>query len=395
VILEDLKVMTRFPVFNGLFSATNAALVATLMFTHAETSAAWVTVTTGAVYLGAVALFAMTGRADLYVHLVLWSSLVQNVTTHIILGGFTWSGGFLMWGIIVSVAGALFLGRTPGLILSGGYLIAALVLGVLEPALQSRRSPPEPFLSSWLALDVFAGSILILVPLVMLLMGQISSEQARSQRLLLNVLPKTIADRLKLSPGVIAEEYDSCTVLFADIVGFTDHSSKVPPERLVTELNVIFSRFDRLVDECGAEKIKTMGDGYLAVSGAPNQRPDHALLMCELALRMQEAMSGINDELESEFQLRVGLNTGRLVAGVVGTSRFSYDLWGDTVNVASRMETLSRPGAIRVTEAVAMAANRHFAFTYDGLSEVKGKGSVPTYLLIDRIGAPAGAAAGR
>jgi class 3 adenylate cyclase len=127
-----------------------------------------------------------------------------------------------------------------------------------------------------------------------------------------------------------------------------------------------------------------MGDGYLAVAGAPGRRPDHAGIMCELALRLQEAMPEINRELGSSFQLRIGLNTGPLVAGVVGSSRFSYDLWGDTVNLASRMETMSSPGGIQVTEAVADAAGAGFVFEGHGTSEVKGRGPIATCLLVGR-----------
>jgi class 3 adenylate cyclase len=235
-----------------------------------------------------------------------------------------------------------------------------------------------------LAVDVFVISILLLVPIVIVLMSQIVRERARSEGLLLNVLPGIIADRLKRSPGVIADAYESCTVMFADIVGFTDHSSGIAPEQLIGELNHIFSRFDALVGSCGAEKIKTMGDGYLAVAGAPSRRPDHAGIMCELALRMQEAMPEINRDLGSGFQLRIGLNAGPLVAGVVGSSRFSYDLWGDTVNLASRMETMSSPGGIQVTEAVADAAGDGFVFEGHGTSDVKGLGPIATCLLVGR-----------
>jgi class 3 adenylate cyclase len=232
-------------------------------------------------------------------------------------------------------------------------------------------------------------SILILVPIVISLMGQITRERARSEGLLLNVLPRAIADRLKRHPGVIADAYESCTVMFADIVGFTAHSSRVTPEELIDELNTIFSRFDSLVEGCGAEKIKTMGDGYLAVAGAPNPRPDHAEVMCELALRFQEAMPVISEGLDHDLQLRIGLHTGRLVAGVVGTARFSYDLWGDTVNLASRMESLAEPGSIRVTESVVDAAAGRFRFEEHRVIEVKGAGPVETCLLVGRNGSNA------
>ncbi|GEM_PF-2138248 len=384
VILEDPSIMIRIPLINGASIVANSVFLCTLLFVNGESAVAWTTAALGVVYLVSVFVFARTGRAALYIHMVLWPSLVQNVYAHVMLGGFVWSGAILFWGIIVSVIAALFLGRRPGAVIAGAYVLAGIVFAFLEPTLQGRRVQPALAVSVGHAVDVFVLSILILVPIVIALMGQIVSERARSEGLLLNVLPGVIADRLKRSPGVIADAYESCTVMFADIVGFTDHSSRITPEQLIGELNHIFSRFDALVDGCGAEKIKTMGDGYLAVAGAPSRRPDHARIMCELALRMQEAMPGINRDLGSEFQLRIGLGAGRLVAGVVGSTRFSYDLWGNTVNLASRMETMSPPGGIQVTDAVAQAAGDGFVFERHGTSDVKGLGPIATCLLAGR-----------
>jgi guanylate cyclase len=382
VALEDLGTSARIPVFNGAFSTLNAVVVVTLLFANGEPVAGWLSVATVIVYASATAFYLITGRGDLFIHFMLWPSLIQNITTHVVLGGFVWSGGFLTWGVVVSATAALFLGRRITSFITGTYVVAAVVLAFLEPTLRSRREQPNPMLSAGLAVDVFVVSLLILVPIVILLVEQISREQARSQSLLLNVLPAVIADRLKRSPGVIADEYSSCTVLFADIVGFTDHASRIPPERLIAELNLVFSRFDALVEQCGAEKIKTMGDGYLAIAGAPEERPDHVAVICELGLRMQAAIPEINRELSSDFRLRVGVNTGRAVAGVVGTARFSYDLWGDTVNLASRMETLSDPGTIRVTEPVVTAVSDRYQFRDGGICEVKGKGLTQTYVLV-------------
>jgi guanylate cyclase len=387
MFLEDPAMMVRLPLINGPSVVANSVFIATLLFVNGETVVGWTVVALGIAYLIAVSLFVITGRTGLYIHGVLWPSLVQNVTAHILLGGFVWSGATLFWGIIVSVVGALFLGRRPGMILAGAYVVAGIVFAFLEPSLRARRSAPALAVSVGLAADVFVISILILIPVVLALMGQTIRERARSEGLLLNVLPRVIADRLKLSSGVIADAHDSCTVMFADLVGFTDHSTRVSPEQLIEELNRVFSRFDALVEACGAEKIKTMGDGYMAVAGAPIPRSDHVTVMCELALRMQEAMPAINRELGSSLQLRIGLDTGPLIAGVVGTARFSYDLWGATVNLASRMETLSPPGRIRVTDAVAEAAGGSFVFEGHDTMEVKGLGPVPTCLLVGRSSA--------
>lgn len=389
-IIEDPAVVTRIAIVAGLFCVLNSALLTWLFFANGEHTAGWITVGSGAIYVMATLVFIATGGAGVYMHAMLWSSLVLNVATHIVLGGFVWSGAFLMWGIIVASMAALFMARRPAVAIAAFYALAGVVFAFLEPTLRSMRDRPEPAVSTWLAVDVFVISILLVVPVIMLLMRQIVIERARSESLLLNVLPESIAGRLKRQGGVIADEHPSCTVLFADLVGFTDHASHLRPELLIVQLNSIFSRFDGLVATVGAEKIKTMGDGYLAVAGAPEARPDHASVMCQLALEMQRAMSEINAELGTEFGLRVGLNTGRLVAGVVGTSRFSYDLWGDTVNLASRMENIGPPGRVRVTRAVVEAAGSSWLFEDSGTWDVKGKGPTPTFLLIgepDHIGA--------
>lgn len=384
VFLEDPTMMVRLPLINGASVIANTVVIATLLFSNGEAAVGWTVVSLCVVYLLAVIAFLMTGRAAVYIHGVLWPSLVQNVAAHVMLGGFIWSGATLFWGIIVSVVGAIFLGRRPGAILAGSYIVAAIVFVFLEPTLQARRSQPELAVSVGMAVDVFVISLLILVPIVISLMGQVIRERGRSESLLRNVLPEAIAIRLKRIPGVIVDDYESCTVMFADIVGFTDHTTRISAEQLIKELNLIFSRFDALVEDLGAEKIKTIGDGYLAVAGAPVRRPDHAEVMCELALRMHEIMPAINEELGSSLQLRIGLHTGPLVAGVVGVSRFAYDLWGHTVNLASRMEAVSPPGGIRATDTVAEAAGGRYVFERHGLTDVKGVGPVPSCLLVGR-----------
>lgn len=381
VPIEDSTETARIPVYNGGSSTLNALVVAVLLFAFSEPTAGWLASALVASYLGATVYYISTGRTQVYIHLMVWLSLGQNLAIHVILGGFVWSGGFLMWGILVSTSAALLLGRRLAVTVTGIYVAAAVVLLILESSLRASREAPDPTLSALLAADVFVVSLLTIVPIVLLLLRQIGIERHRTESLLLDVLPESIAGRLKRDPGVIADGFDECTVLFADLVGFTAHSASVTPEHLVGQLNDIFSRFDSLVAECGAEKIKTMGDGYLAVAGAPIQRPDHVEVICRLALSMQAEMREINHSLGLEFRLRVGIATGRLVAGVVGTTRLSYDLWGETVNLASRMEQLAEPDTIRVTSEVAAAADG-YRFVACDVSQVKGVGPTSTFLLI-------------
>lgn len=214
------------------------------------------------------------------------------------------------------------------------------------------------------------------------------AEKERSERLLLNVLPRVIADKLKANPGAIAERYDAATILFADIVGFTEMSSRVPPTEMVAMLNDLFSAFDRLADAQGLEKIKTIGDCYMAVSGLPVPRADHAAAAAELALAMQQAAASMHG---GRLRMRIGLNSGPVVAGVIGVRKFIYDLWGDAVNVASRMESHGAPGAIHLTAETARLLGDAYAFEPRGRMAIKGKGEMETFFLSGRrAAAPAG-----
>jgi class 3 adenylate cyclase len=173
--------------------------------------------------------------------------------------------------------------------------------------------------------------------------------QDRSERLLLNILPRPIAERLKHHPTTIADAHAEVTVLFADIVEFTKFSASILPQRLVEILNDVFSEFDRLAERHGLEKIKTVGDAYMVVGGLPTPRADHAEAVAEMALEMRDALAGYEKTIGASLQLRIGIHTGPVVAGVIGRRKFSYDLWGDTVNTASRMESHGLPGVIQVT----------------------------------------------
>jgi class 3 adenylate cyclase/CheY-like chemotaxis protein len=212
----------------------------------------------------------------------------------------------------------------------------------------------------------------------------LEQEQARSEQLLLNILPSSIAERLKRDQGVIAESYPDVTVLFADIVDFTPLSARITPHELVTLLDETFSTFDHLAEKHGLEKIKTIGDAYMVVGGLPTPRPDHAQAVAEMALDMRAALTtdfGTHGEL---LTLRIGIHTGPVVAGVIGRKKFIYDLWGDTVNIASRMESHGFQGSIQVTAETYTRLYTEYNLVERGKLNVKGKGEMMTYLLLDR-----------
>jgi adenylate cyclase len=211
---------------------------------------------------------------------------------------------------------------------------------------------------------------------------ELRQQRLRAERLLLNILPQTIAERLKRGQLTIASRFDAVTVMFADLVDFTQLAARVSATDLVKLLGEIFSEFDRLVEQHHLEKIKTIGDAYMVAGGLPVSTPESAIAIARMALDMQRAIAHIHFEDSNPFQLRIGINSGAIVAGVIGTKKFSYDLWGDTVNVASRMETLCLPGKIQVSAATYELLKDHFIFEERGIIVVKGKGEMKTYWLV-------------
>lgn len=216
----------------------------------------------------------------------------------------------------------------------------------------------------------------------------LSQEQEKSERLLLNVLPQAIAARLKEFDkevdGAIAEYFNEATILFADIVGFTPLSARMSPRELVNLLNQMFSKFDQLTENYGLEKIKTIGDAYMVAGGLPVYKPDHAASVALMALEMQQAIQQFQIDMDESFEIRIGIHTGPVIAGVIGIKKFIYDLWGDTVNLASRMESSGLPGKIQVTAETYEILKDEYIFEERGQIFVKGKGEMTTYWLIGK-----------
>lgn len=215
-------------------------------------------------------------------------------------------------------------------------------------------------------------------------LAELGREREKSERLLRTILPESIAARLKESSSTIAEHHPAVTVLFADLTGFTGFSTQVDAAGLVGMLDEIFSAFDRLALAAGVEKIKTIGDAYMAVAGLPTPRADHADAVAGLAIDMQAAFAGIVAARGLPLALRIGVHSGPVVAGVIGHHKFAYDLWGDTVNVASRMESHGEPGLIHVSPATRALLGDRYRFTDRGPVAVKGRGEMRTFFLLGR-----------
>jgi guanylate cyclase len=316
-----------------------------------------------------VAIMTITGLAVLFV------SLIPS-------GGLSAGAANLIWIILAPLAAVLFVGpRAAGPALAAMVLVV-LVAVVIDPLV--RTAPQEPTLARLLftAIDIIVPAALALA-LVVFIDGERLRAKAESDTLLLNVLPRSIADRLKGGEWVIADAYDDVTILFADVVDFTPFAAKATPARVVDVLNEAFSRFDTLAERHGLEKIKTIGDAYMVAAGVPEPRADHAAVILDMAIEMQAAAAAIELAPGTPLRLRIGIASGPAMAGVIGHRKFSYDLWGDAVNLASRMESTGLPGMIQVAASTWRLCGDRYAFEPRDV-EVKGMGTMRTYLLEPR-----------
>lgn len=304
------------------------------------------------------------------------------------IGGYEASSGIAIWAILSPIGALMILGTrqsTPWFILFG--LLAGLSWRLNYMFVGNTLPIPAHIKDTFFLMNIM-GVACILYAVMRYFQSQkertlheLSLEQARSEKLLLNVLPKSIANRLKDNDMRIADSHEEVTILFADIVGFTKMTASMPPAELVDLLSQLFSRFDGLADQLGLEKIKTIGDGYMVVGGAPVSRDDHATVIAQLALGMQRELAAFNEITGNNLQMRIGISSGPVVAGVIGTSKFAYDIWGDSVNMASRMEKTGLPDMIQVSETTYQLLKAHHTLEPRGPIEIKGKGEVNTYLL--------------
>jgi adenylate cyclase len=254
---------------------------------------------------------------------------------------------------------------------------------------------PAWFLSTMLALNVVVGGTMVFTLLALFAKQRqdalvaLRSEQDRAESLLLNILPRSIADRLKAQPQTIADQITAASVLFADVVDFTPRSERLSPGEVVGVLDDLFSHFDDLAERYGLEKIKTIGDCYMVAAGVPTPRPDHAHALALMALNMLEAMRPGGAMGALRMELRIGINSGPVVAGVIGRKRFLYDLWGDAVNTASRMESHGTPGQVQIARATYELLKDEFDCRPRGTVTIKGKGEMETWYLIGARRQPA------
>jgi adenylate cyclase len=335
-------------------------------------------------------VFARTKRFTPFCRGQLLMMLALPVLLQASLGGFRVSSAVALWSVTAPLGALLLEGvrrATPWFI---AFAAAIAVLALLEPHLTGEGHVPTPIVVTFFFLNVMGVSTTVFLLLRYFISErdrvaeELRIEQDRSERLLLNVLPVSIAERLKKGPNVIADAYDQVTVLFADVVGFTTFADARPPAEVVAVLNRLFSAFDELADRHGLEKIKTIGDAYMAVGGLPMASAGHQQAVAEMALDLRDSVDRLRTETGVDLAVRVGIDSGPVVAGVIGQRKFSYDVWGDTVNMASRMESHGIPGCIQVTAAVREHLQEDYLFEERQAVDIKGKGPTTTYLLLGR-----------
>jgi adenylate cyclase len=338
-----------------------------------------------AVSVGSLVVFARTRSFRFLLVVQLLDILLTTTTGQMPLGGFLPSGGVGLWGILAPMGALVFLEVRQAVRWFGAFVLVFVLTGVLGEAFFANADLPVWFTTTMLALNIVGTGSLAFLLLASFAdqrnaaLMALGAEQEKSEALLVNILPSSIAERLKQATQTIADHFESASVLFADVVDFTPLSERLPAGEVVGMLDRLFSEFDTLVERHGLEKIKTIGDCYMAAGGVPDPSPDHARRAALLALDMREAVAR---SATPGLELRIGINSGPVIAGVIGTKRFFYDLYGDAVNTASRMESHGTPGQIQITRATYELVKDEFVCRRRGTIPVKGKGQMETWFLL-------------
>ena len=335
-----------------------------------------------------IVLFARDHDLDRFLSVQLLAILVLPAISMIGLGGLLPAGGVGLWAILAPLGALVFRGVRSGVRWFVAFLAAFLLSGLVGSLLDIPPPVPEWFSTVMLGLNVSVGGTVVFTLLALFArqrrdaLAALQAEHERAEGLLLNILPGSIAERLKASPTTIADQFTEASVLFADVVDFTPRSQNLAPAEVVGMLDRLFSHFDTLAERYDLEKIKTIGDAYMVAAGVPIPRPDHARALALLALDMNEAVAPGGAVGDLGLQVRIGINSGPVVAGVIGRKRFLYDLWGDAVNTASRMESAGTPDRIQITAATRELLEDEFVCERRGAIAVKGKGEMETWYLV-------------
>lgn len=342
-----------------------------------------------------IGYYALTGRYHLFRFSQLLITLIFPALLMLVLGGFVNSSGVILWSLTSPVGALLFTSRLKAAVWFVAFTAIVIIAGVVDGGMfgalpaEGGLLPPN-LIITFFVMNVIGPSVVVFALLTFFTRQRdrthdlLVAEQAKSDELLLNILPQSIARQLKDGHHNIAECINTASILFADIAGFTPLSAELGVERVVDLLNDLHTGFDEIIERHGLEKIRTIGDGYMAAAGVPTPRADHAHALADAALEMLAFTHELSAMYEFPILLRVGINSGTIMAGVIGRKKFSYDIWGDPVNVASRMESHGVADAIQIAERTNELIKGDFITEPRGTIEIKGKGEMKTWFLISR-----------
>jgi guanylate cyclase len=330
-----------------------------------------------------IGLFARTRNFELLLRIQLLDITLAPTLSMFPTAGFLVSGAVGLWGILGPLGALVFGSVRSSVRWFVLFVVAFLAAGIAGELTGGLSRLPTWFSTTMLALNVVVGGTVVFT-LLAVFAQQRQDAQDRAENLLLNILPRSIADKLKAKPQTISDSFSAASILFADVADFTPLAERVAPADLVQILDRLFGHFDALAERYSLEKIKTIGDCYMAAAGIPVPRPDHAQALALMALEMLDAVEAHGAVGDLGFALRIGINSGPVVAGVIGRKRFLYDLWGDAVNTASRMQTEGTPGCIQITRATYELLKDEFVCEPRGTIAVKGKGEMETWYLVSR-----------
>jgi adenylate cyclase len=378
-----------------LVSASLALVVITLFYGsiylfYQEVAASLVSYSFSVITLICLAFMSRTGRHREILIVLFLLGLVLPFAHTLILGGLWNSSVVIIWSLMIPIGSLLYYQRKYVLGWWAAYFILLVSSALLQPLVEQENNLPAGLIQTLFILNIGSLSGIILVLLSFFIHKKdeayhlLRIEEEKAENLLLNILPPEIAAILKDGEKTIADHFDGASILFADLVGFTPLTKHLEPVKVVNLLNEIFSHFDSLVEKYGVEKIRTIGDNYMVAAGVPRPQPDHARRLAQMGLEMQAYIQKKWSNGNPPIDFRMGINSGPVIGGVIGRKKFVYDIWGDAVNIASRMESQGVAGQIQVTRATYELICDEFLCEPRGVIEIKGRGEMDTYFLVGR-----------
>jgi guanylate cyclase len=385
---EDLRLQKAILMSVSPVLILAGALWSVMYFAFGEPIAASIPGSYAVLSILSIFIFARHRNYSFFRFSQLWLILLLPFLLQIVLGGFINSSAVVLWSLICPIGALIFAGPRQAIRWFVLFLLLVTLSGFLQASVRSTNNLSSALVIILFVLNISAISAIVFGLLVFFINEKdvayalLHAEREKSENLLLNILPKEIAEILKNRGGTIADHYDQVTILFADLVNFTPLSTELAPNEMVGLLNQIFTHFDSLVDQCGVEKIETVGDEYMAACGVPRANPNHAQHIARLALEMRSYMASFPAYNGRQLEIRIGIHSGPIVAGVIGRKKFAFELFGDTVNTANRMQSHGVPGKIHITRATYELLKDEFTCEPRGKVMVKGKGEMETWFLV-------------